>query len=147
MSYYDTMDEDLQRAREILEKGKLPIQDPAFPYGIQNPGLEETSGTIYGADIYAAYKLIESFVKEIEDYAASFNLYHKASMALMRAYKQAHPEVPIHVWPDTSVVNEWAAQEIERLMALEAELQDAQERIAQLEAAAAKRMMEKHEGR
>jgi hypothetical protein len=51
---------------------------------------------------------------EIAEYASSFELYHKASMALMRAYKQAHPEVPNDVWPDTMKVNVWAAAEIER---------------------------------
>lgn len=43
MPYYDTIDEDLARAKRILD-----------------------NGTIYGADIYAAYKLLESFVAEIE---------------------------------------------------------------------------------
>lgn len=50
MTYYETLDEDLNRARELLAKGKAP---------------EGTGGTIYGADVYAAYRLLESFVDAI----------------------------------------------------------------------------------
>lgn len=61
MPYYDTMEEDVVRAKEILAKGKAnPIE---FPNLIAK-GV--TGGTIYGADTYAAYKLLESFVAEIE---------------------------------------------------------------------------------
>lgn len=61
MSYYDTIDEDLKRAREILERGKaepphLPMPDHVAFFG----------GTIYGGDLSAAYMLLDSFVKEIE---------------------------------------------------------------------------------
>jgi hypothetical protein len=52
MSYYDTIDEDLARAREILTRGF--------------DGTLTASGHIYGADTYAAYKLLESFVQEVE---------------------------------------------------------------------------------
>lgn len=62
MPYYDTIDEDLARAKQILDKGKGER--------LLNPADRECSpvivgGTIYGADIYAAYKLLESFVAEI----------------------------------------------------------------------------------
>lgn len=53
--------------------------------------------------------------KECEEYARSFALYHKASMALMHAYKRMHPEIPENVWPDVAKVNEWAAKQIESI--------------------------------
>lgn len=60
MSYYPTIEEDLKRAKEILEKGRAP--------GLGGWPLvaAATGGTIYGADTYAAYQLLESFVAEIE---------------------------------------------------------------------------------
>lgn len=69
MSYYETIDEDIKRAREILEKGRggidiLTIHHPDGTTHTQRGNLGE--GAIYGADIYAAYKLLESFVAEIE---------------------------------------------------------------------------------
>jgi hypothetical protein len=62
MPYYDTIEDDLRRAKAILAEGKgEPVQ---LPPGTDGPLW--TSGTIYGKDIYAAYKLLESFVTEIE---------------------------------------------------------------------------------
>lgn len=58
MPYYPTLAEDLARAKEILAKG-LNNFDVGLPDIVQG-------GTIYGADTYAAYKLLESFVEEIE---------------------------------------------------------------------------------
>jgi len=67
MSYYDTLDDDLNRAKEILKTGKATPDE--FSPDL-SPELREhmiaQSGTIYGADTYAAYKLLESFVEEIE---------------------------------------------------------------------------------
>jgi len=54
--YYDTIEEDLKRAKEILAKGR---GDVAL---VQNMGGE----AVYGSDIYAAYKLLESLVAEVE---------------------------------------------------------------------------------
>jgi hypothetical protein len=69
MSYYPTIEEDLQRAKEILAKGRAEI--PKLE-GIEGPlTIRLSGGTIDGADIYAAYKLLESFVTEIERLAAS----------------------------------------------------------------------------
>ena len=68
MSYYRTLREDVERAKEILERGK---GDPAgllahFPDAETRQRVQELiGGTIYGADIYAAYKLLESFVEVI----------------------------------------------------------------------------------
>jgi len=53
---------------------------------------------------------------EYEDWRRSFDSNHEASMALMRAYKRAHPEVPANVWPDVTTVNVWAAEQIEKLL-------------------------------
>jgi hypothetical protein len=58
--YYPTIEEDLQRAKEILERGKA---EPPDQHETQHAS---TGGTIYGGDIYAAFKLLESFVAEIE---------------------------------------------------------------------------------
>jgi hypothetical protein len=61
MPYYDTLEEDLTRAKQILEKGRP--DDMPMPEWWQRKVL---GGTIFGADIFAAYKLLESFVAEIE---------------------------------------------------------------------------------
>lgn len=67
MSYYKTIDEDLQRAKEILEKGKpAPWETANFSPEVIEAFRQGGLGTIYGADVYAAYKLLESFVAEIE---------------------------------------------------------------------------------
>jgi hypothetical protein len=47
MPYYPSIDQDLQRADEILRKSN------------------GEAGAIYGTDIFAAYKLLESFVEHI----------------------------------------------------------------------------------
>lgn len=70
MPYYDTIEEDLARAKEILAKGKADVKEFHRYTGL-TPELSERAmalcgGAIYGADIYAAYKLLESFVAEIE---------------------------------------------------------------------------------
>lgn len=60
MTYYDTIEEDLARAKEILRKGAAAAEMSPDIH------LHLEGGTIYGADTYAAYKLLESFVAEIE---------------------------------------------------------------------------------
>lgn len=115
MPYYETIAQDLERAKDILERGALHPAD--LPIALREERPYVAGGTIYGVDTYAAYKLLESFVTEIEDLHRSFELYHAASMALMRAYQQTHPDVPADVWPGTAQVNDWAAKEIERLQA------------------------------
>lgn len=49
---------------------------------------------------------------EVRDWERSFAGYHQASMALMRAYKLAHPDVPDNVWPSADKVNIWAAEQL-----------------------------------
>lgn len=67
MTYYDTLDEDLKRAKAILAKGKTPKDMwEAMDSEVQRWSAEHGGGTIYGADTYAAYKLLESFVEYIE---------------------------------------------------------------------------------
>lgn len=72
MPYYDTIEEDLARAKEILAKGRAAAE-PDLPPALRGWLEAHGGGTIYGADTYAAYKLLESFVAEIErlrhDYA------------------------------------------------------------------------------
>ena len=72
MPYYDTIEEDLIRAKQILEKGK--VRDEDMPIG-WDPKLREAllrSGTIYGGDIYAAYRLLGSLVEEVERLRAGY---------------------------------------------------------------------------
>lgn len=65
MPYYSTIEEDLTRAKQILEKGRAThdmiesLPEPARP-------AARVGGTIFGADVYASYKLLESFVAAIE---------------------------------------------------------------------------------
>jgi hypothetical protein len=77
MPYYPTIEEDLKRAKEILEKGKIDLKDfSAMSRLHESLGEDDAAtfmaavgrhgGTIYGADTFAAYKLLESFVEEIE---------------------------------------------------------------------------------
>jgi hypothetical protein len=67
--YYPTIDEDLKRADEILAKGDARDEFLAdFPTvtDADRERLAKTAGgTIYGADIYAAYMLLKSFVEHI----------------------------------------------------------------------------------
>jgi hypothetical protein len=59
MPYYDTIADDVKRAKEILARGKPSSE--GLP-----PGIEATGGTIFGGDTYAAYKLLESFIEVVE---------------------------------------------------------------------------------
>jgi hypothetical protein len=66
MPYYDTLDEDLARAKEILAKGRPKSED--FPYADpadRAAAVAQAGGHIFGMDMFAAYKLLESFVAEI----------------------------------------------------------------------------------
>lgn len=80
MPYYDTIEEDLARAREILAKGKVRVEDVGGADQIltRDPALrdaliERMGGTIFGADVFAAYKLLESFVATIERLTHALN--------------------------------------------------------------------------
>lgn len=65
MPYYDTIEEDLKRAKEILDKGRV-TRDLIESLPEAARAAARMGGTIYGADVYAAYMLLESFVQEIE---------------------------------------------------------------------------------
>lgn len=60
MTYYPTLDEDLARAKEILAKANEEILNS------HGDVLTRELLMIDGSDSYAAYKLLESFVAEIE---------------------------------------------------------------------------------
>lgn len=65
MPYHDSIDEDLARATQIVAEGKSAPEDrPDWMTDHQWDQL--ASGAICGKDTYAAYKLLESFVAEIE---------------------------------------------------------------------------------
>jgi hypothetical protein len=60
MPYYETLQEDIDRAKQILAEGRA-----------EAPGIPELEGwkmggTIYGKDTFAAYQLLASFVEVIE---------------------------------------------------------------------------------
>jgi hypothetical protein len=75
MSYYPTIEEDLEQAKKILENGRSKFSqdvkrlfidvEPKYP-GIVEKIIELQGGVIQTVDSYAAYKLLESFVEEIE---------------------------------------------------------------------------------
>ena len=84
MSYYPTLAEDVARAKEILAKGRGVRGWLAGIHG---------GGTIYGADTYAAYKLLESFVAEIEQLRLGLDTAAQSAVALQRALVQSQAQV------------------------------------------------------
>jgi hypothetical protein len=67
MPYYETIDEDLVRAKALLAKGRPEVDEQSPTYGMVS------GGAIYGADTYAAYKLLESFVEHIAQQRLRFD--------------------------------------------------------------------------
>lgn len=93
MPYLETLDADLARARQILEVGIADaLDDPRYPVGMgpcpscgchsrhavgcTNDWSQRLPATIYGKDTYAAYKLLESFVEEIERLRREYSITH-----------------------------------------------------------------------
>ena len=72
MPYYPTIEEDLKRAKAILAKGQEGVTCPEYRPDHNGECLncdewaDAHGGGIDGADLYAAYKLLESFVEAIE---------------------------------------------------------------------------------
>lgn len=70
MTYYRTLQEDVDRAKEILAKGRANLetfrQDAGLREKDQARFAQLLGGIIYGADTFVAYKLLESFVEAIE---------------------------------------------------------------------------------
>jgi hypothetical protein len=97
MPYYPTLDEDVARAKEILAKGApcryrpdhngecLDCDEPAEVHQ-----LRQVAGgaAIYGADTYAAYKLLESFVEALEAVGPKV-----AELALRHNARAARPSI------------------------------------------------------
>ena len=52
--------------KEILEKGKAEAENEDLPDAVRAWLASPDGGTIYAADIYAAYRLLESFIEEID---------------------------------------------------------------------------------
>jgi hypothetical protein len=76
MTYYPTLAEDLTRAKEILAKGsggKFSVELEKLGPELYARLTDLAGGTIYEADTYAAYKLLESFVAEIERLRAAYS--------------------------------------------------------------------------
>jgi hypothetical protein len=78
MTYYDTLEEDLERARQILRNG-------TGHFGSFRP----SGGTIIGADTYAAYKILESLIAEVE----------RTRRALQTVMNCLGPEAPTDIDP------------------------------------------------
>lgn len=88
MTYYPTLEEDLARAKEILAKSAGKATH-AFRPDHNGECLEcddwlDEHVDIAGADIYAAYKLLESFVAEIERLQHSLTLTTSAAEDVIR---------------------------------------------------------------
>jgi hypothetical protein len=71
MPYYETIEEDLVRAKQILADGKAALEEQFDRTLLPQDDVRQRlsalqGGTIYGKDLFAAYKLLESFVAEIE---------------------------------------------------------------------------------
>jgi hypothetical protein len=69
MPYYDTIEEDLARAKQILADGTPSMEELRVISGLGEEhaaALMRLGGTIYGKDIYAAYQLLKSLVEEVE---------------------------------------------------------------------------------
>jgi hypothetical protein len=100
MPYYDTIDEDLKRAKHILERGC----DRADGASDSLRGIETVrGGTIFASDIYAAYKLLESFVEHITYLHQQTEACHN-HIEELETFKQ-----------HAKTLNKTAAAEIERL--------------------------------
>lgn len=68
MTYYPTLAEDVARAKEILAQGRAQLDtlETRFTPAVAAALQEVAGGTIYGKDVFVAYKLLESFVEAIE---------------------------------------------------------------------------------
>jgi len=66
MSYYPTLEEDVTRAKEILAKGREELPEELARLEERLHTKRTQGGTIWGADVYAAYQLLASFVAAIE---------------------------------------------------------------------------------
>lgn len=75
MPYHDTLTEDIDRAKEIIEAGKPePSSVDGLPAGLAKRFMEE-AGTIIGVDVYPAYQLLKSFVKVLEEFPVKASIY------------------------------------------------------------------------
>jgi hypothetical protein len=94
MPYYDTIGEDIERAKQILAKGKPDI-DALQRLGFTPENLPTlVGGAIYGADAYAAYRLLESFVDQVESYQLLLALMHATDFrAAVLAWKMAQDQI------------------------------------------------------
>lgn len=116
MPYYDTLEKDITRAKEILERGRTNIFDGLTPEAARTlqvitegaTGRQIAGGTIYGADTYAAYKLLESFVAEIERLNAEVNRMVEARMALGNDLNRQHEAALDQIHEANDAIQDWA---------------------------------------
>ena len=71
MTYYNTLAEDITRAKEILAKGKADWDAlmADVPPEVRDRMRASGPGAIFAGDTHAAYRLLESLVAAIEQYA------------------------------------------------------------------------------
>lgn len=100
MTYYDTLAEDLVRTKQILADGKITIGEIGslndLPREIRDQIIAD-SGTISPYDTHAAYKLLESFVSEIERLQAECNQLQTLTAEQQLAFLQDNLECQIPV--------------------------------------------------
>lgn len=111
MPYYRTIEEDLERAKQIVAEGKTPFEGAPLVDFVE----PHVGGTIYGKDIYAAYKLLESFVTKIE----SDKFYYRDLEEHMRRVVKETKGAPSMVLRDNKpykVIPEDLADAIEKLV-------------------------------
>jgi len=118
MSHNATIDDDLRQARVILDRGRAEVSalDKILGPLIVTFG----GGMIVGADIYAAYRLLESFVAEIERLQASLvpilRESEQRSATLRQLLKQAEA-LEAHA-KQLQIESQARGREIERLRAV-----------------------------
>jgi hypothetical protein len=81
MPYYDTIEQDLARAKMILAKGRAEMDARLADGPLSDEEREELvreTGGVIGQDVVAAYKLLESFVAEIERLQATVGQFRAA---------------------------------------------------------------------
>jgi hypothetical protein len=66
MPYNRTLAEDVERAKAILEKGRPAHEEVAYLPTEALRAAALSGGTIYGGDVYVAYKLLQSFVEVLD---------------------------------------------------------------------------------
>lgn len=119
MPYYRTIEEDLERAKQILREGKADAEAEIAEHfdDDQTKAIlaNADAGTIYGKDTYAAYKLLESFVDKIEKDRFYYRDLEEAMRRVAKEVKGA-PSMILRDLKPYKVIPEELADWIEKLV-------------------------------